>query len=428
MSSLLGHIGVYYQAIQYTEDLLKINESMKDTFNLAHNHKMMGVYHLHKGNYVHALENFDIAEKWAKYLGSVDLAEMRMYKAALYYRMDSVMKALNIIRPVISRIDSLSKDVALAYASKIYLDANILDTAYMYARFLTSQSDFRNKKTGYSVILSNKLREFISQDSLEYFQNNYKDVLENHFKYKEANAAIIQNSMYNYALHDRLRYKAEKSKTVISQVALILVTLTVILIIILLFIGYKHKSRLVELHKSLTKITMLENSIKNASQEYISGENEESNQFCENMKIDSLKDEDALKIKIRNTFMSIKTFSIPFDISVKILESKVYYELQRLVKNSKPVSTPKIWNELETIITTSYPKFKYRLQVLADGSLPENDFQLCMLIRCGFSPKEIAILLGRTNGAITYRRKKLSKKLFGEELKLDLFDDIILRL
>ncbi len=70
-------------------------------------------------------------------------------------------------------------------------------------------------------------------------------------------------------------------------------------------------------------------------------------------------------------------------------------------------------------------EFMNNLQTLADGKLKYNEINLALLIKCGFSPTQSAILFGRTKGTLTYRREILCKKLLGKKLGTKDMDCVI---
>ena len=50
---------------------------------------------------------------------------------------------------------------------------------------------------------------------------------------------------------------------------------------------------------------------------------------------------------------------------------------------------------------------------------------MALLIRCGLKPTEVAILLGRSKGALSSRRGYICEMIFGEKLGVKVMDDII---
>ena len=109
-----------------------------------------------------------------------------------------------------------------------------------------------------------------------------------------------------------------------------------------------------------------------------------------------------------------------------ILESEVYEDIQRNIRDGSIIneSSP-IWNELEKTVTQVSPKFKSNLYVLAGGDLKPSDLQMALLIKCGVSPANIAMLVGRSKSTITFRRKDMGKKFFDREMDANAVDELI---
>ena len=109
-----------------------------------------------------------------------------------------------------------------------------------------------------------------------------------------------------------------------------------------------------------------------------------------------------------------------------ILESEAYEAIQRNIRDGAIIneSSP-IWDELEKTIAQSSPKFKSNLYVLFGGDLKPSDLQMALLIKCGISPANIALLVGRSRSTITFRRKDMGKKLFDRNMDANTVDDLI---
>ena len=86
--------------------------------------------------------------------------------------------------------------------------------------------------------------------------------------------------------------------------------------------------------------------------------------------------------------------------------------------------TDEIWDRLHDTIEKYSPLFFSRLQILT-GSIDFNEVRLAMLLKCGIRPTDIATLLCKTKGAITYQRKVLCRKLFGEDVSVAYSDSIL---
>ena len=109
-----------------------------------------------------------------------------------------------------------------------------------------------------------------------------------------------------------------------------------------------------------------------------------------------------------------------------ILESEAYEAIQRNIRDGSIIneSSP-VWDMLEKTVTQVSPKFKSNLYVLAGGDLKPSDLHMALLIKCGVSPANIAMLVGRSKSTITFRRKDMGKKFFDQDLDANAVDELI---
>ena len=109
-----------------------------------------------------------------------------------------------------------------------------------------------------------------------------------------------------------------------------------------------------------------------------------------------------------------------------ILESDVYEAIQQNIRSGSIINeSNQIWEELEKTITQSSPKFKSDLYKLSRGDLKQSDLHMALLIKCGVSPANIAMLVGRSKSTITFRRKDMGKKLFDRDMDANAVDELI---
>lgn len=109
-----------------------------------------------------------------------------------------------------------------------------------------------------------------------------------------------------------------------------------------------------------------------------------------------------------------------------ILNSNAYGIVKQSLKDGKVIAESNgLWNEIETLVHTVSPYFKKELEILSGGKLNFLDYHCALLLKCGFSPSNMSILLGKTKAAITYRRDKLALKIFGEKIGSKRMDEVI---
>ena len=82
------------------------------------------------------------------------------------------------------------------------------------------------------------------------------------------------------------------------------------------------------------------------------------------------------------------------------------------------------WKELADTIEEVVPNF---IPVLKN-KLNDKDYQICLLVRLGFSTSLVARLLGLSDAAISKSRKTMLKKICRKEGKPKEFDEYVLHI
>lgn len=117
---------------------------------------------------------------------------------------------------------------------------------------------------------------------------------------------------------------------------------------------------------------------------------------------------------------------------VKLKQSDIYrkfHSVQKEGEEEKEGEEKKIkisssdWQELNKAIDETYTQFSQRLQEL----YPVTDIELkvCLLLKIGLSPQQIAIITIRSKQAISSTRKRLYKKLFNDDGNTEQLDSFI---
>ena len=442
ISGVLNSLRLYEQAIPYVTEVIKSDSLSNDSMNLMYDTELLGSINLHAKKFDSAESAFKKAIKIAKRVSPDDSIRQCMYLAATKYNKNQIDSALTLIRPTLKNIDSISRNVALAYAGYIYKKAGIADTAIMYASELIKSKDSLNRHTGYHIILSKEFKGHIHPDSAQKYIYDYSVIINSLLNKNGNNEALMQNSFYNYQLHQRERIKTEEYNNKLQIGIIIFLLITGILSISLLYMKNKDNSQRLNLIYALDKLQILSSDLQNASAEKGFGNKciylpklSISNDLNSNTHSISHKDNNFsiisgdipdLRIKLRNELLSIRNNYKPSPISSVILESEIYNKIQSYIKNGKVISDKNpIWAELEEIILQVSPNFKQRLNLLTVGKLKPSDIHTALLIKCGISPTNIATLVGRAKATIVYRRESLALKVFDEKTGTDIIDDII---
>ncbi|RXE70628.1 tetratricopeptide repeat protein [Muribaculaceae bacterium Isolate-002 (NCI)] len=409
---LLTSINLFDEAVPYIEEAIAIGEQRRDTLNMVYDIQLLG------GTYRRARE-FNRAELLLS--KALDLssnlppsikAKSRMALAEIKFQQGANDSALELIRSSIDCVSPMARNNALAYATKIYFENGILDTAYIYANQLLDLESPLNKGTAYQALLSSKLRNFIPLDTIHQYISEYREFLENYYDSNKMQLAINKQNYYNYQLHERERKKAETFNRKLIKWIFGISFLCILLAVIILYYKNKAKKTLLHLHGALNNIDRLNENISVGNHDLKSTYN--------------IENEQELREKLKNKLLSIYNENVDVPLSKTILESEVYNKLLELIKDERMISYDDIiWQELEETVIKSSPDFKYNLHLLIQSHMTTIDFHTALLIKCHIQPSQMAMLLGRTKGAIVSRRDTLSLKIFGEKKGTKIIDGII---
>ena len=177
---LLTGISLYDEAIPYIEESIKICELNKDTVNIVYELQLLGGTYLRAKKYRLAEHYFNNAIEMSSNLPVSFNAKAKMYLADVKYQTGQLDSALVLIRNTPDLVKPIARNSALAAASEIYLENELLDSAYIYAHELLNSSDSTNKRTAYQVMTSPKLKKLIPLDTLYQYISEYRELLENY--------------------------------------------------------------------------------------------------------------------------------------------------------------------------------------------------------------------------------------------------------
>ena len=434
---LLNSLRLYDEAVPYIKSSIDINRQLKDTLSLIYNLQLLGDTYLRANNCSLAENVFrEGLGLCIKHSIPTLVVKTKMYLGAVKYKLGQIDSALSYIRHTPDNIDPIVRNNAIAYASNIYKEAGILDTAYLYSHELISSPDPLNHQIGYQVILSPELRNFVHPDTLDLYFTDYLDLLENSYDNNENQLAIIQQSLYNYRLHDREKTEAVKANAYLWRWIAAIILILIILVVVTLIQKIKDKNRIIELHQALESITVLEQELKSARNTAPIPSESKENRANEEISAtigpcietgSAMSSERELRERLKDKLMSLyENGNSETVISSVILQSEPYRTLRDSIENGKSIKDDSpLWNELEQVVLQVSPKFVSNLNLLTLGKLTALDLHTALLIKCGIRPSEMTILLGRTNGAIISRRSTLCAKVLDKKTSVKVIDRMI---
>lgn len=112
------------------------------------------------------------------------------------------------------------------------------------------------------------------------------------------------------------------------------------------------------------------------------------------------------------------------DVELTLMDSSICKKIKFIEMHPRKKMSDEDWKELADTVEKVIPNFIPRLKI----KLNDKDYQICLLIRVGFSTSLIARLLGLSDAAISKSRKTMLKKLCGKVGKPKEFDEYVLQI
>ncbi|MDE6859006.1 MAG: tetratricopeptide repeat protein [Duncaniella sp.] len=412
---LLDDLRLYSEAIPYVKQSIMIVKQLNDTFNIAYDYQLLSEIYIHAGKIDSASTYIKEAIKRSSTFPNADRANIRIDLAALLYEKGNIDSALQVIRPLVKSADSICRNYALAKAARIYSDAGIIDTAYIYARELAMSKNQNNRKTGFQILFSPELKNIVPKDTLLSYIPKYKQYLEDYLNTHEAHLALIQQSKYNYQSHLRDKIDAEKSKNTFLYLLILFAFFALIFAIIILILKFRKAKIVIKLHEASDKIDKLNSQLE---------------AIADRKPVKVLTDEQKREIEELRKRTEAKVEELckekqPAKIPSAITDSKEYNILQEHIKGNKIIpESDNFWNDLEQVVNACSPGFSCNLQLLI-GKLNKTELHLALLIKCGITPTQATIIFGKEKGTLSYHRKELGSKCLNRNTSAKLVDYII---
>ncbi len=422
---LLNRMRLYDRAQPYLLEVLKLDSLRDDTFRLAYDNELLGSVFMRQNRLTEAEESFGRAARWARFLTDMDQAHMQAQMALTSLYKGDTMQAVSLIGGIPERVRPIQRNQAMIHASNIYKAAGISDSAYLFADRLVHSPDINNRKNGYRNMFSEELADMIPADSARVFIRNYYNCLEDYYNDHDAQLIMLQETMYDYQLHQRQREEAEYRSRLFTYITVGLVFVVLTALILILYMRNRRNALLMRLSAAIREIECMREKMteKKVTPSYMERPEQCSTSYVpyHQTEVDDLKGQLIQQIGLLVSQSEDKVM-----VSSAILNSDVFDIINRYIECDRPIpDNSQIWEQLEQQILSEAPAFKQRLRLLTGKNLKPQDYHYVMLVRCGIPQTQMKILLGRSKSTISYRRKVLSAMMMGPDGDPNMFDKII---
>lgn len=445
---LLNTLKLHTQAIPYLKETLAIDSLLSDTVNLMYDHQLLGAIYMRANELDSAEITLRKGMEWAHYLTDEETSLIDAYFAHIAYIQGDYEKALELIRGVPEKQPPISKNLPLLYAAQIYRVNGELDSAYHYVDALIHSKYYKNRCAGFEELFSTQLKELVTEDSVPKYLTAYNQLLDYAARNNSAENAIFQNTYFNYNNHYVKRIEAENRKNKTVRYVYGFAFLILILVMTLFFLAIRYQKKQIELLRALDDIMALNAMLRSSNRQCENLEREKQKLYKETTQeknrnlaygqtvVEHQQDKPPLdkdmfidsdtRGRLKKELLQLSELTRRNDDNKRITESVIYQNLIDHLQRKESINYDSpVWKELEKMILVISPQFISKLQLILGSPLSRLELQTMMLIKCGLRNSDIAILTGRYPSAISQRRKSLCSKIFGDEIGIELFNNII---
>lgn len=386
-------------------------------------------------DYKQAMQYFQQALTLAREAGDKSYeADILGQIANNYYYLKQYRIAEKYARQALAGVDSTTARPIYAIAADIYNKVGKKDSAVILYNKLYALDDVYAKHRA-SKRLGHYYLERKDMAKAAVFLDEYD-------RYTDSIQAITQtetvakiDAVYNYNIreeeNERLKEEITTDRFIMAVAAMLVIAA---ILAVLAFMQYSKKKRLAERMKYENEKRYL-NSLYEQSSKFISDNNSKIEALKQELAASASKNESlaaALKAKeeqLNNLNMMAEIRTKNRELAAAGLEnSDIRTKIFTLLNDNTTVDfgkklTAEDWQNLDKEVNSHYPEFKERISELC--KISDSEYKVCLLLKIGVSPKDIATLTIKTKSAISVMRKRLYTKAFGNDATPEMWDEFI---
>ena len=251
----------------------------------------------------------------------------------------------------------------------------------------------------------------IDPDSITAYASRYAESVHGNLNANPHNAAILQRTAYNYRMHVREREKAERNTTAWMSACAAAAIVALAAVVLMLHFKLRARDQYIRLSKALAALRTANapDSTKDPG-------------------LETFKNADYLRKQVRKEADAINSRGIPtYTAPESITGARIYNEIMRRIGagESPAIESPEEWSELKRCVGEACPKYLPSLEALKGAPLKKSELETAILLKCGFTPTEMNLILNRSKGSVSSRREQLALRLLGEKFPVKVSDAII---
>lgn len=374
-----------------------------------------------------ALYYYKEADKLTIRLNNVFLwSEIHGELSAYYLQLGMYEEAYNSLLLSRRKVKSINEAPQYTTSARYFYSINQFDSAAYYYTLMTELNGYSYKEEGYYGLGKIARLKGNYETALLYFDKSliYADSAES---ITQTETVRKINALYNYQLREKenrsLQLQNERQKT-----RIVLMFAAMIVVIALFFVYRQNRKRKEEGRiNQLQKLKALEEQKYRQSQEFIEENKKRIAELEKELQASKIVQNQpqqellhARKQSLEKDNEQVEAYRRLEAEAVKALETSDIFRKCHEVDGNLSAED---WQTLTAAIDSTYSQFTHRLKDLYPVS--DVELQVCLLLKIGISSTRIAQLVLRSKQAVTSIRKRLYKKVFGQEGTPDDWDRFI---
>ena len=432
MGSLLLRQRMVTVSIEHVQAAYEYDVQQADTTGMIFDLRDMGnAFRCTEDEVDSCLNYYEEALRLATEQGDTLMQEELKGSIAVYLiQTDSLQAAWQLLHPLlvdINQRDASSASTLRSTAAEYYLKTGNADSACIYFEKLTESGTLYAKQEAYRQLAKHSLAKGNLQKAA--------DLLHNYEKYTDSIAITMQtealsqaDALFNYRLREQENEQLTKAMTKTKTIAAGAIGLLLLSGFTMLFLHERNKRKQIVQQLHMERMKEVQEQQYKRSLAFIE-ENEKKMKELEEQMEKAGQENTQLrktiqKLKYANELASIQMQEHQ-QADKQVKSSSIYQRIQMRLNNKESIGmNDEIWKELEEVVEQAYNGFLKRVEDLCPLNWQERN--LCLLLKAGFSPSNIAILTAHSKQSISSTRSRLYERTFLEKGTPSQWDEFIL--
>ena len=426
MGTLFSAQGLYAEALKMYKKSLQCSEELKDSVGVIYSLRDVAYAYWCLGQNDSVLPCYNRAHRWSVKWGNPELIGLINIQLADHYLEKGLYDSVRIYLPLdLTGLSDKNRNAAYAITAYYYEALGRQDSATYYYTQLLNNGDVYAKALAARYLMQQATLNHASKE-VAVSQDTYLKYADSVQYLTKTEVVARMHSLYNYQLRER--ENASLQKAYASQTRNLLFVsccLVVALSAFLVYRQYQWRNRKI-LAARLDRLTRQKEQAEADSRlnrQEIHGLETELAQERQKSREAAAEYQKQLQDMRQSTDASCR---LRKEQRTQIQNTDIYRLLEEKASSvqGKADVTAKEWRELERVIRTFDADFLPKLEGLP-YSWKSSERLLCLLLRVGFTPSQIGVLLGRPVQTITTMRRRLAERLLDNLKTPKGWDDFI---